>query len=40
MMKKELGKDLLHLEIFIEDDEPHTISTIKNDGNLYNIHVS
>jgi hypothetical protein len=39
-MKKEFGKDHLHSDIFIEDDESYTISTIKNNGNLYNIKVS
>ena len=40
MMKKEFGKDHLYSEIFIEDDEPYIISTIKNFGNLYDIKVS
>jgi hypothetical protein len=40
MMKKEFGKEHLHSEIFIEDDGPFIISTMKNYGNLYNIHVS
>ncbi len=40
MMKKEFGKDHLYSEIFIEDDEPYIISTIQNDGNIYDIKVS
>ena len=40
MMKKEFGKEHLYSEIFIEDDETYIISTIKNNGNLYNIKVS
>ncbi len=38
--EKQFGKDHLHSKIFIEDDEPYKISTIKNNGNLYNIKVS
>jgi len=40
MMKKEFGMDHLYSKIFIEDDEPYIISTIKNDDNIYNIKVS
>ncbi len=40
MMKNEFGKDNLYSEIFIQDDEPYIISTIKNNGNIYNIKVS
>jgi len=40
MMKKEFGKDHIYSKIFIEDDEPYTISTIQNDGNIYDIKVS
>jgi hypothetical protein len=40
MMKKEFGKDNIFSEIFIEDDEPYTISTIKNNGYLDKIKVS
>ncbi len=41
--KKEFGKDNIHSEIFIEDDEPYInyiISTIKKYGNLSNIQNS
>ncbi len=34
MVKKEFGKDHLYSEIFIEDDEPCIISTMKNNGNF------
>ena len=40
MMKKEFGKDHLYSKIFIEDDKPYIISTIKNNGNLYNFKIS
>ncbi len=40
MMKKEFGKDYLYSKIFIEDDEPHIISTIEINGNHYTIKVS
>ena len=40
MMKKEFGKDHLYSEIFIEDDEPYIISSIKNNGNLYKFKIS
>ena len=40
MMEKEFGKDYLNSMIFMEDDEPYIISTIANNGNLYNIKVS
>ncbi len=39
MMKNKIGNNRLHSEIFSEADEPYLISTIKNDGNLYNIHI-
>ena len=39
MMKKEFGSDYLKSDIFIED-EPYIISTIKNNGNYYQIKVS
>jgi hypothetical protein len=29
-MKKEIGKDHLYSEIFIQDDEPYIMSTIAN----------
>jgi hypothetical protein len=40
MMKKGFGKEHLYSEIFIEDDEPYIISTVKINGNIYNIKVS
>ena len=40
MMKKEFGKDHLYSEIFIEDDDPHIISSIKNNGYFYSFKVS
>ena len=40
MMKKEFGKEHLHSEIYIEDDEPYIISTIENNGNIYKINFS
>jgi len=39
MMKKEFGSDYLKSDIFLED-EPYIISTIKNNGNYYQIKVS
>ena len=39
MMKKKFGSDYLKSDIFIED-EPYIISTIKNNGNYYQIKVS
>jgi hypothetical protein len=30
MMEKEIGKDHLYSEIFIQDDEPYIMSTIAN----------
>jgi len=39
MMKKEFGSDYLKSDIFLED-EPYIISTIQNDGNIYDIKVS
>ena len=40
MMKKEFGKDHLNYMLFLEDDEPYIISTIRHDGREYNIKVS
>ena len=40
MMKKEFGKNHLGSEIFIEDDEPYIISSIEDNGIIYNIKVS
>ncbi len=39
-MRKEFGKDHLYSKISIEDDELYIISTIENNGNIYNIKVS
>jgi hypothetical protein len=39
MMKKKFGSDYLKSDIYIED-EPYIISTIKNNGNYYEIKVS
>ena len=39
MMKKEFGSDYLKSDIYLED-EPYIISTIKNNGNYYQIKVS
>ena len=38
-MKKEFGSDYLSSDIYLED-EPYIISTIKNNGIIYNIKVS
>ena len=40
MMKKEFGKDHLNYMVFLEDDEPYIISTIRHEGRKYNIKVS
>ena len=40
MMKKEFGKDYLNSMIFMEDDEPYIVSTIRHEGREYNIKVS
>ena len=40
MMKKEFGKDHLNYMVFLEDDEPYIISTIRHEGREYNIKVS
>ena len=40
MMKKEFGKDHLNYLVFLEDDEPYIISTIRHEGRKYNIKVS
>ena len=40
MMEKEFGKDYLNSAIFMEDNEPYIISTIRYDGREYNIKVS
>ena len=32
MMKKEFGKDHLNYMVFLEDDEPYIISTIRHEG--------
>ena len=40
MMKKEFGKEYIYSKIFIEDDEPYIISTIRHEGREYNIKVS
>ena len=40
MMKKEFGKNHLGSEIFIEYDEPYIISSIEDNGIIYNIKVS
>ena len=39
MMKKKFGSDYLKSDIYLED-EPYIISTIKNNGNYYQIKVS
>ena len=39
MMRKEFGKDYLYSQIFIDDDEPYIISTIKYNGSDYKIKV-
>ncbi len=38
--KKQFGKYYSHSEIFINGDEPYIISTIIDNGNVYNIKVS
>ena len=39
MMKKKFGSDYLKSDLYLED-EPYIISTIKNNGNYYEIKVS
>ncbi len=39
MIKIKFGKDHLYSEIFTEDEESYIISTINNNGNLYDIKV-